>query len=580
MYWKKFLLTIFLLVISLIWVSFASNSWLENKVFKLKSYEYDGISKSYIVSAYGSAVLIDNNKVITNAHVILNDDEKIDGNYELCKTISFEKPPQCFSTLKLLSYDIDNDLAILEIVNSTGISSPVEKSNQKLNMWDLVKIYGYPANWWNTITFTEWKISGYIQWFYKVDANMDAGNSGWGAFDKDGKLIGISTAVSVWYTTLWLIIPMDKVNDFLNWKGNIVKYEKYPSIEFRSYIKNIELILNNKYSINDNFFTIKNLNKYWFYVSEANTTVDKKLAEYTLESKDINDDTIIFITTKWKYGEALTWNMLAEYRKISKQALLRTKRKDEKIKTKNFIYNGNDIDLLFIYDKKDKSVYLSLKTPNIRYSIYAYTKSMASIKKALYLFLKEMIFRKIGNYKNSIISFGDLKININNERAAEILDNQKKELFILLETKNLDNINVSYNKISIDKLWDNSFSEFLLEKGEFMNKYLTSMQITKLKIDKTNEWFPYGYMKMNSSDKDIWWISSYLFIVNGKNGLVLYDFSIKENDKDKILKTKVNNFIKNIKVDGKFWFKKIWTIGDIEIKYDLKKKDSSSTKTK
>ena len=53
---------------------------------------------------------------------------------------------------------------------------------------------------------------------YKIDANIDAGNSGGGAFDKDGKLIGIPYVASVGYSTLGYIIPVSMIRDFLDGK--------------------------------------------------------------------------------------------------------------------------------------------------------------------------------------------------------------------------------------------------------------------------------------------------------------------------------------------------------------------------
>jgi hypothetical protein len=54
---------------------------------------------------------------------------------------------------------------------------------------ETVKVYGYPSNGGDTITFTEGKISGFDKGHYKIDANLDSGNSGGGAFDKDNNFI-------------------------------------------------------------------------------------------------------------------------------------------------------------------------------------------------------------------------------------------------------------------------------------------------------------------------------------------------------------------------------------------------------
>lgn len=103
--------------------------------------------------------MIGKNKIITNAHVVLNDEDIPTGNYNLCISDGFEKMPNCRIALKLLKYDKTNDLALLEPITDIALGNPVESSDRKLTLGEAAKVYGYPANGGQTITLTEGKVS-------------------------------------------------------------------------------------------------------------------------------------------------------------------------------------------------------------------------------------------------------------------------------------------------------------------------------------------------------------------------------------------------------------------------------------
>ena len=70
----------------------------------------------YIMEQYGSAVLIAENILLTNAHVITDSAGTLNLQYEACQTVSDQEAPKCFSTLQLLKYDKKTDLALLKIL--------------------------------------------------------------------------------------------------------------------------------------------------------------------------------------------------------------------------------------------------------------------------------------------------------------------------------------------------------------------------------------------------------------------------------------------------------------------------------
>jgi S1-C subfamily serine protease len=131
-----------------------------SKVFKLQAYSYNKLFDMYSLKQYGSAVLIAPNILLTNAHVITDDNDNLTLQYEACQTISTQDPPTCFSSLQLLSYDKDNDLALLQIKNpSDNMPDPVVLGSGTLAVGDAIHIIGYPVNGGDTITTTQGTIA-------------------------------------------------------------------------------------------------------------------------------------------------------------------------------------------------------------------------------------------------------------------------------------------------------------------------------------------------------------------------------------------------------------------------------------
>ena len=98
----------------------AQSDAVTSAVFKIQAYSYNSISATYELKQYGSAVLVAKDILLTNAHVITDDDNKATLQYEACQTTSSTESPVCFSTLQLLSYDTDQDLALLKIITPTS----------------------------------------------------------------------------------------------------------------------------------------------------------------------------------------------------------------------------------------------------------------------------------------------------------------------------------------------------------------------------------------------------------------------------------------------------------------------------
>ncbi|MEI6672235.1 MAG: serine protease [bacterium] len=138
----------------------AENISTMDAVFKIQAYSYNKLSDMYVLQQYGSAVLIADNILLTNAHVVTDTNGTLNLQYEACQTISNEEAPKCFSTLQLLKYDKNSDLALLQIVNpSQNMPTPVTIGSGTLAVGDAIRIVGYPANGGQTITTTQGTIA-------------------------------------------------------------------------------------------------------------------------------------------------------------------------------------------------------------------------------------------------------------------------------------------------------------------------------------------------------------------------------------------------------------------------------------
>ena len=160
----------------------------------------------------GSGTIVDaKGLILTNYHVV---DES--GGWDflgiLVTTRSDQRPEPAYRA-EVVAKDPKADLAVIRIVsdpkgNPLDLSKlnlvPVPLGNaDDLEIGDELNIFGYPGIGSDTITFTEGKVSGFLEeegisyhraWI-KTDASISGGNSGGAAVDEEGKLVGVPTQV-------------------------------------------------------------------------------------------------------------------------------------------------------------------------------------------------------------------------------------------------------------------------------------------------------------------------------------------------------------------------------------------------
>lgn len=115
----------------------------------------------------------------------------------------------------------NEDIAVLKIRNPKNNSLPfvtiATGSSNNLSLGARVTTYGYPALFGTTLTYTSGDFSGVSGGFLKTSAIIEHGNSGGGAYLKDGTFIGMPTAVIKGeLNALGYIVAIDNINAFLN----------------------------------------------------------------------------------------------------------------------------------------------------------------------------------------------------------------------------------------------------------------------------------------------------------------------------------------------------------------------------
>jgi S1-C subfamily serine protease len=162
--------------------------------------------------ATGSGTIVDESGLIlTNFHVV--DPDNVGAYEDIAIYVSNdpEDVPDLTYFGGLAAWDEELDLAVIRITsNRNGIDIDPEALDLKtvkigdlkdLGIGDELTVLGYPAVGEGSLELTKGSVSGFVvsegqkQAWIKTDARIAAGNSGGGAFDERGELVGVPSAV-------------------------------------------------------------------------------------------------------------------------------------------------------------------------------------------------------------------------------------------------------------------------------------------------------------------------------------------------------------------------------------------------
>ncbi len=178
----------------------------------------------------GSGVIINNKlNIITNYHVVDTVISGEDKMIKVCFTYDEQKEPSCIGTAVVEKYDEEKDLALLntyvhpDYLSEETVKPYYEKFKQNfnfalaqnINIADSIYVFGYPGIGGDTITYTSGKVSGFEDFYIKTDVKVSSGNSGGGAYNSKGEVIGLVTAVSGGQGNIGWIVKSSEIKNFL-----------------------------------------------------------------------------------------------------------------------------------------------------------------------------------------------------------------------------------------------------------------------------------------------------------------------------------------------------------------------------
>jgi S1-C subfamily serine protease len=178
------------------------------------SYKYPW-QTSRISNFTGSGVVIENNQILTSAHVIS------DGKFIEIKKEN--NPKKYIASIKYISHQAD--LAILEVKDKSFFKNikPLEL-DEDIKTDDKVTVLGYPVggNIMSTtsgivsrIEYKNYVWSGSSLLAIQIDAAINSGNSGGAIINSDNKLVGIAMMSRTKANNIGFIVPAIIIKSFL-----------------------------------------------------------------------------------------------------------------------------------------------------------------------------------------------------------------------------------------------------------------------------------------------------------------------------------------------------------------------------
>lgn len=154
--------------------------------------------------AYGSgSIIIDSSYVLTNFHVVEDDEECNIDKIFIETIVRIDLAPVRTHSAEVFAINEDADLVILKIkpLSSNGIELIPVKIAPEVRLGDELTAIGFPAIGGESVTVTKGEISGFsnyggVRWI-KSSISISGGNSGGGAFNLNGELVGVPTLLGV-----------------------------------------------------------------------------------------------------------------------------------------------------------------------------------------------------------------------------------------------------------------------------------------------------------------------------------------------------------------------------------------------
>ncbi len=192
-------------------------------------------------AGWGSGILFTKDGyILTNAHVITTPLGKDVKNIKVCYTTTDNQEIKCDYEAKIINADRSEDLAVIKVDGGIKEIKPysliVQQDDESwtkeiYSLGSEITVIGFPGLGGKSITVTKGIVSGYqngeidyddgsmhkIPYFIKTDTEINGGNSGGAAFDKNNRYIGIpSFTYSDERGKIGGIIYWNNINLYLN----------------------------------------------------------------------------------------------------------------------------------------------------------------------------------------------------------------------------------------------------------------------------------------------------------------------------------------------------------------------------
>jgi len=209
-----------------VWQNSYSSDVLESSILSLISTK-PSLSKKDIIKNQVSVVLIVcynryNREIGTGSGFIVSNDGKVITNYHViqravsAEVITYDE--KSYKVSKVLDYDIDGDIALLQVENLNTIPPVILGDSDKVEIGDEVLAIGSPYGLQNTISdgIVSGRRKGDGYDLIQTTAALSPGSSGGALFNMNGEVIGITSSKIANGENLNFAIPINNIKPMLS----------------------------------------------------------------------------------------------------------------------------------------------------------------------------------------------------------------------------------------------------------------------------------------------------------------------------------------------------------------------------
>jgi len=499
----------------------------QKNVFLIKTYSYDDYFGVFVPKTLWTAFLVWKNKLLTAAHVVLDENEKVAKFIQICQIQNVNKEPVCNLIWVVEKYTTDNDIALVKILptwldwKKYYFDTKIELFESLPHLGDNISIYWFPAIWWNTLTFTKWTVAWFDGNYIKTDATVDHWNSGWPAL-ANWKVVWLVDAIKTDNWIIWYIISSKLLKNFINNKLKWTKSFKLTSNDIKK-LKLFKNVVKKSYLVENKLTPYVKL--WWSFVPLENLNLICSFSKY--------NDGCMWNINLWGYTGDIIMSSLT-YKNLNFDGVLKY--------INNHIFKKEDgFSLVLINEQGDTRLYYLYQNNklvgivNIKLSNYVYltiisfpekkeekNATFIKVSKKFLSSIKYFSYKKpVVPYEFWMISFTTNELIVGNVRQIVVVD---KDWFYLIKREKI--IEELLNLIA---KWQGQQDKFIQTYYYVLN-ILLSKQWLKVNWLFRTGWIYHWELINLITQKQIWYLilviwKKYLYIIISK-----FDKPVSKNE--------------------------------------------------